>query len=148
MPSPGNAGVNRQACEPPNCWMTWPHDQHFHSPIGGLTLNCPGIAKKPEGTRISHAEVLRILGKIRARWGPSGRLDESVFRDLENQLIPLVPGEPVQFQELGKQRWFNGTYESPVDNPGDPNRSGDAIVLSTSGRRVSVFLSSVRKRPS
>jgi len=40
-----NDGVDRQTYEPPNCGQTTPHDQHFHSPIGGLTLNCPGAAE-------------------------------------------------------------------------------------------------------
>ena len=37
-----SAGVDRQTYERPNCGSSKPHDQHFHSPIGGLTLNCPG----------------------------------------------------------------------------------------------------------
>lgn len=35
---------DRQDYEPPNCGQTTPHDQHFHSPIGNLTINCPGAA--------------------------------------------------------------------------------------------------------
>lgn len=44
MTSMDNDGVDRQTYEDSNCGSTKPHDQHFHSPIGGLTLNCPGVA--------------------------------------------------------------------------------------------------------
>ncbi len=71
MSSLDNSGIDRQAYEPPNCWSTRPHDQHFHSPIGGLTLNCPGVAENhPGDASISRAEVLRILTEARARWAP------------------------------------------------------------------------------
>lgn len=97
-------------------------------------------------TVISRSEIGRILDAWYAGYRRLSRIDEDVFLNLRNRLIPLTPGEPVQFQEPCKQRWFNGTYEGPVDNPDDPNRSGDATVLSNSSRRVSVFLSSVRRR--
>lgn len=45
MSSLDNDGIDRQTYEPPNCGSSRPHDQHFHSPIGGLALNCPGKAR-------------------------------------------------------------------------------------------------------
>jgi hypothetical protein len=93
------------------------------------------------------AEIGHVLDDWYEMYRRFSRVDEDVFLALRNRLIPLTQGEPVQFQELGRRRWFNGTYDGPVDNPGDPNRAGDVIVLSRSGRRVSVFLSSVRRRP-
>lgn len=42
-PAPDNAGTDRQGYEGPNCGSTRPHGQHMHSPIGGMTLNCPGV---------------------------------------------------------------------------------------------------------
>jgi hypothetical protein len=103
-------------------------------------------ADATRNTGISRAEIERILDDWYDRYRRFSRIDEDVFLSLRNRLVPLAPGEPVQFQEPGKQRWFNGTYDGPVDNPGDPRRSGDVIVLSASGRRVTVFLSSVRRR--
>lgn len=97
-------------------------------------------------TVISRSEIGRILDAWYDGYRRFSRIDEDVFLSLRNRLIPLTSGEPVQFREPGRQRWFNGTYEGPAGNPDDPNRSGDAIVLSNSGRRVSVFLSSVRRR--
>ena len=93
------------------------------------------------------AEVERTLDSWYERYRRSGRIDEDVYLALRNRLIPPTPGEPVQFRELGKPRWFNGTFEGPVLNPDDPNRAGDVIVVSPAGRRVPVFLSSVRRRP-
>lgn len=103
-------------------------------------------ADATRNTDISRAEVLRILTEVRERYARFSRGDNDVFRVLENRMVPLVPGEPVQFREVGKQRWFNGTYDGPVDNPDDPNRSGDVCVLSRSGRRMTVFLSSVQRK--
>lgn len=70
MSSSGNDGTGRQAYEKPNCGSTSPHGQHFHSPIGGLTLNCPGVAEKPDDAGISRARVQRVLDEVRARWAP------------------------------------------------------------------------------
>jgi hypothetical protein len=103
-------------------------------------------ADATRNTDISRAKLQQILDGWYKRYRQVDRIDEDVFLSLRNQLIPLAPGEPVQFQELGQRRWFNGTYDGPVDNPDDPHRSGDVIVLSPSGRRVAVFLSSVRRR--
>jgi hypothetical protein len=58
MSTPGNDGMDRQACEPPNCGSTKPHGQHFYSPIGGLTINCPGASSGPAGERRDWAVVL------------------------------------------------------------------------------------------
>jgi hypothetical protein len=98
-------------------------------------------------TGMTAGAIAEILGTYYERWSRAGRLDEQLFRDLANRLLPLVPGEVVQFQEPGRTRWFNGTFDGPVDNPDDPQRSGDVVVLSRSGRRVSVFISGVRRRP-
>jgi hypothetical protein len=38
-----NDGADRQTYEEPNCDTETSHKQHFHSPVGGLTLNCPGV---------------------------------------------------------------------------------------------------------
>jgi hypothetical protein len=102
-----------------------------------VRANPPGMA--PEA-------ISEILAEIREEYARFSRGDDDIFRKLENRLVPLTPGEPVQFRELGRLRWFNGTYEGPVDNPDDPQRSGDVVVLSRSGRRVPVFLSSVQRR--
>jgi hypothetical protein len=114
----------------------------------------PGIAGKPEDTNINRAEIGRILDAWYDRYRRGGRIDEGVFLALRNRLVPLAPGEPVQFlPELrhgdvnpARRRWLNGTCEGPVLNPDDPNRRGDVIVVSSSGRRASVFLSSVRRQ--
>lgn len=98
------------------------------------------------GHAAATAGAVVILHAVRERYARAGRGDDDIFRVLENRMDPLTPGEPVQFRELGGARWFNGTYEGPVDNPDDPQRSGDVTVLSRSGRRVGVFLSSVRRR--
>ena len=37
-----HAGIDRRTYEDPCCGNTAAHGQHFHSPIGGLRLNCPG----------------------------------------------------------------------------------------------------------
>jgi hypothetical protein len=96
-----------------------------------------------------NAEIAAILDDWFTRYRRAGRLDatldEDMFLALYNRLLPLTPGEPVMFQELGQRRWFHGTFEGPVDNPEDPHRSGDVIVHSRSGRRASVFLSGVRR---
>jgi hypothetical protein len=104
-------------------------------------------ADATQDTGIPRAEVQRILDEVRESYARFGRGDDDIFRVLENRMIPLVPGEPVQFQEPGKRRWFNGTYDGPAGNPDDPHRNADVCVLSQSGRRVTVFLSSVQRRP-
>jgi hypothetical protein len=103
---------------------------------------------------ISRAEIGRILDEWYAGYGGFSRIDDDVFLSLRNRLIPIAPGEPVQFLpalrhgdvDPAKRRWLNGTFGGPVDNPDDPYRSGDVWVTATaSGRRVAVFLSSVRR---
>jgi hypothetical protein len=101
---------------------------------------------------ISHADVLRILADVRARYAAAGRGDEDIFRVLENRLVPLTPGEPVWFQRDFQRRWLKGVYVGPVANPGDPHRKGDVVVHPTARSRASwwpddqVFLSSVQRR--
>jgi hypothetical protein len=92
------------------------------------------------------ADIEDVLDEWYDKYRRFGRIEEDTFLAIRNRLVPLAPGEPVQFQELARTRWFHGTFEGPVDNPDDPQRSGDVIVTSRSGRRVSVFLSSVRRR--
>src|ERR1700722_5358331 len=101
-------------------------------------------------TDISRSEIARILDEWFARYRSYDRLrrvDEDMFLALRNRLIPLSPGEPVQFRELGRQRWLNGTFTGPMDNPDDPYRRGDVWVTTTAGggRRVPVFLSAIRR---
>lgn len=93
-------------------------------------------------------QIAAILHEVRDDYARAGRGDADVFRQLENQLIPLTPGEAVQFQALGNRRWLNGVYDGPVENPDDPYRDGDVYVLTPKGRRVAVFLSSVQRRAS
>ena len=71
------------------------------------------------------ADFVRILHEVRERYARFSRGDDDIFRVLENRVLPLVPGEPVQFQKLGRRRWLNGTFGGLVDNPDDPNRQGD-----------------------
>lgn len=68
-----NDGTDRQTYEQPNCGSTRPHDPHFHSPIGGLTLNCPGVAgahrlnlpaTAPEGEEAIYAALAAYGGTI------------------------------------------------------------------------------------
>jgi hypothetical protein len=100
------------------------------------------------------AEIQRILHEVRDSYARFGRGDADIFRVLENRLIPLTPGEPVRFLpnlrhsdvDPAKRRWLNGTYDGPVENPDDPHRSGDVYVLTRSGSRAPVFLSSVQRR--
>jgi hypothetical protein len=110
----------------------------------------PADPAEREAWEAGHAaamtDAIAFMHTVRERYARFSRGDDDIFRVLENWMAPLEPGEPVQFRELGRLRWFNGTYESPVDNPDDPQRSGDVVVLSRSGRRVSVFDSSVRRR--
>lgn len=96
--------------------------------------------------KLTDAQIQYILHDVRDRYANFGRGDADIFRVLENRLIPLAPGEPVQFRKLGQHRWLNGTYDGPVDNPDDPLRSGDVYVIARSGRRVPVFLGSVQRR--
>lgn len=56
-----NAGVNRQDYELPNCGSIKPHDQHFHSPIGGLIINCPG---KEDREELMDREILQAIRRI------------------------------------------------------------------------------------
>jgi hypothetical protein len=101
------------------------------------------------------ADIERVLDEWYDRYRQGSRIDEDAFLALRNRLIPLAPGEPVQFLpwlrqgdvDPAKRRWLNGTFGGPVNNPDDPQRSGDFWVTATaSGRRVPVFLSSVRRR--
>lgn len=70
MNSMDNDGIDRQAYEKPNCGSSLPHDQHFHSPIGGLTLNCPGAAPPRNQEAAMTAGITRILSEARSRWAP------------------------------------------------------------------------------
>lgn len=102
-------------------------------------------------SRLSKQEIAAIVDEWYESYAAYCRIDEDVYLTLRNRLIPLQPGEPVQFQELGKRRWLNGTFEGPVANPDDPRREGDVIVIRASHSpitdgRVRVFLSSVRRR--
>lgn len=96
-----------------------------------------------------NAEIAAILDDWFTQYRRAGRLDatmdEDMFLALRNRLIPLEPGDAVQFQEQGQRRWRNGTYTGPVDNPDDPRRSGDVVVLTRNGWHITVFLSSVRR---
>ena len=64
MPSYDNDGVDRQTYERPNCGSTRPHDQHFHSPVGGLTLNCAGAREQEDITMLVTYGPQKIAGLL------------------------------------------------------------------------------------
>jgi hypothetical protein len=124
---------------------------------GDRALGSPGTAKSQaevaaivigEIERDLADEIRQILTDVRERYARAGRGDDDIFRDLENRLVPLTPGEPVMFQKSCQQRWLRGTFEGPVDNPDDPQRPGDFMVRTPGGRREPVFLSGVQRRQS
>jgi hypothetical protein len=104
---------------------------------------------------MSPQEIAAIVDAWYERYSRAGRMgerNEDMFLALRNRLVPLAPGEPVQFRYRSQRRWLNGTYEGPVGNPDDPYRKGDVWVIrarhspAATGREQ-VFLSSVRRRP-
>jgi hypothetical protein len=96
---------------------------------------------------VSPQEIAAIVDAWYRHYACFSRIDEDVFLALRNRLVPLKPGDSVQFREPGRARWFSGTVQGPVDSPDDPHRSGDVVVCSRSGRQVPVFLGSVRRQP-
>ncbi len=58
MNSLDNEGVDRQTYERQNCGNIRRHDQHLHSPIGGLTLNCPGVMTPEIRTALARWEAV------------------------------------------------------------------------------------------
>jgi hypothetical protein len=138
--------ITLDASVPDSAWVDDWYDADCPDSPDGLHATDEERQTVMPGT-ISRAEIGRILDEWYADYGGFSRIDDDVFLSLRNRLIPIAPGEPVQFQEgLGTRRWLNGTFGGPVDNPDDPYRSGDVWVTATaSGRRVAVFLSSVRR---
>lgn len=96
--------INRQAYEPPNCGKTTPHDQHFHSPIGGLTLNCPGVAVSTAVVRSTEDGHGWVAVEQSIAW--VDELAEHVLRGASSRLIRemLRRGEDVTNDELWRVR--------------------------------------------
>lgn len=119
-----NAGVDRRTYEEPNCGNSGPHEQHFHTPVGGCLLNCPGSLEKER----SIAEMIEDLpGDVR---GLAAKLLLSSSEERNRTLKQLMESYRIDsWERAAELELIREAIEKALAGPYQPSASLLANLL-------------------